>query len=343
MKPKMRYDKDALAAMCSKIDLLEYASETYDFSRKGNNGWACHCPRHIDKTASLYINPDRNFFHCFSCGVSGNIINWIMIFEHLSFPETIQKLISITGVEPTSSETSSAMVYYRTLYDIEQKNSSTDNEKIQSRQPLPRDFMAQFSSEFPEEWIEEGIAPDIMIKYGIRIDNSSNRIVYPLYDNDGNLISVKGRTRFKNYKDMGIPKYLPYGKLGVMDFFVGMKENRENILKKNEVIIFEGIKSGMKVEAWGYDNWVSSESCEMNEQQEKILIQMGIRNIIIAYDSDVNIDKVKSRTEILRRFSNVWMLWDKDKLLGGPEAKASPCDAGQEIFEELLRIKIRLR
>lgn len=337
---KVKYDKEALAEMCSKVNLLEYASRSFDFEEKGNSGWACHCPRHIDKTPSLYIAPTNDFFHCFSCGVSGNIINWLIIFEHLTFPQAIEKISNMTGTELGALETSSVMAYYRAVYEA-QRNIVEQKKNI--REILPSDYMDRFSDEVPDEWVQEGIAPEVMKKYGVRIDKDSNRIVYPLYDNEDHLISVKGRTRFKDFKALGLSKYIPYTKLGQMDFFVGMKQNRENILKKNEVVIFEGIKSGMKVESWGYDNWLSSESCELNEEQEKILLRMGIKTIIIAYDSDVTIDKVKDRTEILRRFSNIWMLWDRDELLGGPEAKASPCDAGREIFEELMDQKIRLR
>ena len=337
---KVHYDKEALRAMCEKVDLLEYASQTYDFHPKGSSGWACHCPRHVDKTPSLYIRPERDFFHCFSCGISGNIINWLIAFEHLSFPQALEKISQMSGVPLDNLEIPPIVAYYRQLNDAVRK--SPENTSSIVRDVLPADYMNRFADEIPEEWIEEGIAPDIMKKYGIRIDKISNRIVYPLYDNAGNLVGVKGRTRFREYKDLGIPKYLPYNKLGVMDFFVGMKENRENILRKNEVIIFEGIKSGMKVEGWGYDNWLATETSWVNDEQTKILLRLGVKKIIVAYDSDVPPQKIRECTEILRRFSNIYFLPDPEGLLGGPSAKMSPCDKGQEVFEKLLQNQKKL-
>jgi hypothetical protein len=127
------------------------------------------------------------------------------------------------------------------------------------------------------------------------------------------------------------------------DFFVGMKENISNIKQKDEVIIFEGIKSGMKVEAWGYDNWLSSETSCLNDEQVKILIEMKIKNIVIAFDSDVDVSKIKECTKLLKKFTNVFYINDKKKLLGKKEDKLSPADAGKITWEILYGEKVKIK
>ena len=179
--------------------------------------------------------------------------------------------------------------------------------------------------------------------FNIRIDNEANRIIYPVYDKEFRLIGFKGRTRYENYKAIGIQKYMNYTKIGTTDFFVGMKEQYEKINQLKKVIIFEGIKSVMKAYDWGYDYTLAAETSCLNDEQIKILIQMGIKDITIAFDSDVDIKKIRESTTMLRKFANVFILRDRrfirDRLLGEKEA---PVDRGREIFETLLAERRKL-
>lgn len=337
----INYDEDALDALCSKIDLLEYASESMDFEKRGSDSYAAHCPRHIDKTPSLVISPSKNLFHCFSCGCGGNLINWLMTFEHMNFESAVKKLGDLTGVDVGNFKQCSALKIYK---DIERANN-TPLETYVERPILDPCEIEKYDDEVPHEWVAEGIDPEVMKKYNIRIDNNANRIVYPVYDQDFNLIGFKGRTRFPNYDAMKIKKYLNYQKIGTTNFFVGMKENYENIKRQNEVIIFEGIKSVMKVESWGYDYCVASETGWLNDDQVFILIKLGIKNVVIAYDNDVPIRKILDCTVTLRRFTNVYIVMDRrysrDKLLTEP--KLAPCDKGREVWEILYREKRKLQ
>lgn len=336
------YDSEALLELCSKIDLLEYASKNMEFEGRGDS-YAAHCPRHIDNTPSLVITPSKNLFHCFSCGCGGNILNWLMTFEKMSFKEAVDKVANLTGVDVGNLSQCSALKFYK---DILRIHTAEKKKSISNRAILSPSEIDKYSTKIPVEWEDEGISAEIMKKYNIRIDENANRIVYPVYDNNLNLIGFKGRTRFKNYKEMKIKKYQNYQKIGTTDFFIGMKENYDNIKRKNEVIIFEGIKSGMKVEDWGYDYWLSSETGWLNEEQVLILIKLGVKDVVIAYDNDVSVSKIKECTEKLRRFTNVYVVTDrkfvKNKLLGSSEDKLSPCDKGREIWETLYSEKWRL-
>ena len=331
----MKIDQEKLNELCSKVDLMEYAEKSIDFERRGSDVYAAHCPRHEDKTPSLMITPSKNLFYCHSCHVGGNIINWLMTFEHLSFNDAVDKTAMLAGIEIDHLKTCESLSYFKQI-----KRSQVQPIKfITDRQILPWSYYEQFANEIPQEWVDEGISADILQEYEIRVDKKSNRIVYPVYDKDGNFIGVKGRTRFKNYKDLQIKKYLNYQKIQTTDYFMGMKQNRDNIIATKSVIIFEGLKSVMHVAGWGYNNCLSSETSDINDAQAAILISMGIRDLTIAFDRDVGMGHIRKTTKLLQKYMNVYAVYDKWGLL---QDKDSPCDRGEEVWQTLYERKIRL-
>lgn len=338
----MTLDSDKLRELCEKINLLEYAEKTVDFQRRGMNIYAAHCPRHEDKTPSLMVNPEKNLFYCHSCHVGGNILNWLMVFEHMKFSDAVKKVGELAGVDIDKIKTSEIITYFKQL----KKLAENSNPKPIERAILPESYLDQFDhEEQPEEWLQEGISPEAMKAYGVCVDRSANRICYPIYDNNDNLIAVKGRSRYENYKEMRLQKYINYQRIQTTDFFLGMKQNREIIKEQKSVILFEGIKSGMKLYSWGeINNWLACETSRINEAQVKILIGMHIKDVIIAFDRDVEMSEIRQCTTILRRFCNVYVVRDRyneNRLLPGD--KDSPVDAGEDVWLQLYSEKRRLR
>lgn len=334
-------DREKLRELEDKVDLLEYAQTSFDFRKGGDDAYFCHCPLHVDKTPSLKISRNRNVFHCFSCGKGGGLLSWLMTIEKLSFNDAVEKVCKLAGGDIKNLKVSSALKFYQ---DIKR---STDETTVISnqieREILPVSAIEKFSTDLPQEWIDEGISPEAMRKYQVRIDYDSNRIVYPVWDNQDRLIGFKGRTRFENYKSLKIQKYMNYTKLGVVDYFGGMKENRQNIAAKGEAIIFEGVKSGYKAYSWGVDNWLSSETSALNKQQVVVLLQAGIKNVVIAWDNDVSWEKIVEKTKTLRNFANVYAIRDTKGLLGKKEDKMSPVDKGREVWEQLYAERKRIK
>ena len=328
------YDDDTIEEIISKIDLLEYAEKSYSFVKKSES-YFTNCPKHVDITPSLSITPEKNLFHCFSCGIGGNILNWLMEYENLSFVEALNKAARLANVSISSLKTPSAMKLFSQLKEKQDNNKSVD------RTILDISYLNDFSKETPKEWENEGIDREIMSKYNIMVDNKANRIVYPVYDKEFNLLGVKGRTKFENYKQLGIQKYMNYQKIGTTDFFIGMKENKKSIINKSEMIVFEGIKSGMKAEKWGFSNWVASETSCLNDEQIKIILMLKIKDLVIAYDNDVLIEKIDDCTKMLRKFINVYYVLDKKYLLGDKTKKMSPVDCGEEVWKTLYEGRVR--
>lgn len=257
--------------------------------------------------------------------------------EHLSFKEAVEKICQLSGKDISKMQICESLRYYKSL-----KRMKEDEEpKIIKRDILPEQSIEKYRDEIPQEWLDEGISADIMKKFQIRIDRSANRIVYPVRDKNFNLIGFKGRTRFQNYKSLNVQKYMNYTKIGTIDFFAGMKESHDYIKEKNEIIIFEGLKSVMKLWSWGKQfNAVSSETSVLNMEQIKIILEMGIKNVVIAYDNDVYIGEIRKKMQFLKRFVNVFAVIDSKKILSGE--KMAPVDDGEKIWNELYEGRIKI-
>lgn len=332
----MKYSQEALEEMADQVDLLEYASHTVDFVKHSGATHYAVCPFHCEKTASLAVQSDDNFFHCFGCGRSGNIYTWIQLTEHLTFDQAVQKVANITNSDINDYVESESMSFYKLLNRLNNKKRTMVERTILN---IDTDYNQKYKNEIPQEWLDEGISAETMKKYEIRIDSYSNRIVYPVRDANFQMIGVKGRTRFKDYKELGIMKYMNYNKLKILDYFTGMMQANDDVKKSGEIIIVEGLKSVMKLDQWGFHNVVSAETSTLNEYQIELLIKMQVKNVVIAFDKDVKLKKIQDCVKLLKKFTNVYVVYDKWHLL---KDKDSPPDEGESVWKTLYDRRIRL-
>ena len=331
----MQYSQEALKEMANKIDLREVIGQKLDFVKHSGETEYAVCCFHDEKTASLAVTPE--IFHCFGCGAYGSVYTWFQKTENLTFDQAVQKVAEITNTELREYIESDTINLFKQLGRI---NPQKHRKKIVHEVlDIDKDYNSRFADEIPQEWIDEGISAEEIKKYEIRIDKTSNRIVYPVYDADYNLIGIKGRTRFTNYKQLKIMKYMNYNKLGGLDYFQGMKQAEEGIRQTNEIIIFEGIKSVMKADAWGFHNCVSAETSTLNEYQTELLIKTQVRDVVIAFDKDVKLQKIKDNVKLLKKFCNVYVVYDKWNLL---DEKESPPDKGESVWRTLYERRVRI-
>jgi len=328
----MNYDDDTLKEINDNADLLSYVQQTLDLEQRGNDYFA-HCPLHEDKTPSLSFTPSKNSYYCFSCGKSGGMIGYLMDFEGMEFEDAVAKAAALADVDLGKMCQSKTMTLLKRLRVF---NAAQSVKEKYIHDILPSSELTKYQKGKVDEWLEEGIEQDVMDLFDVRIDTIGNRIVYPVYDIDGNLINIKGRTRYSNYKALKLPKYINYYKVGVMDYFQGLNITLPYVQEENEIIIFESIKSVMKAYGWGYKNCASAEKHTLTPEQIDLLVKLKV-NVVLAYDSDVNYkkDEVKQNLDILRRVTNVYIVDDPQKLLGGAKAKNAPADCGLDIWEEL--------
>lgn len=328
----VKYDDSVIDEIIENIDLVDYVGHQLDLKQQGREYFA-HCPKHIDKTPSLSITPANNKFYCFSCGRGGNIINYMMLYEGMSYEQAIEKAARLANVDLAHMCQSQTVLINRKLKKMVKRMEKEPHKILEWKE------YERYKVSSVPEWESEGISPQVLRTYDIRIDEDANRIVYPVTDMEGNLINIKGRTRFENYKLLKVPKYINYYPVGVLDYFQGYAQAKDYIAESGEVKIFESIKSPMKLWEAGIRDCVSAESHNLTREQIEWLVKSGNKTAVLCWDSDVNYQNksVKSYINLLKRFMNVYILNDKEGLLGGIEAKNSPADCGLEIWEHLYK------
>lgn len=335
----MVYDEEYLEEIKNNVDLLEYIGNDIELKKQGKDYFG-HCPKHVDLTPSFSVNAEKNIFYCFSCGRGFSIFDYLMQYEGMSFDEAVKKASKLSGVDIGAMCQSQTVMENRR---IKRRQASLNAEKC-VHQILPKTEYEKFSIGSVDEWLNEGIRQEEIDLFEIRIDNRSNRIVYPVYDIEGNFINIKGRTRFKDYKKMGICKYINYYPVGTLDYFQGLNITEPYIKESKEIKIFESIKSVMKLFGNGVKDSVSAEKHNLTPEQISWIIKSDIKNVVLCYDSDVTYKEkaVQENINTLKRFVNLYIVEDKMGVLGGNDGKNSPIDLGFDVWQQLYSQKRKI-
>lgn len=338
----VNYDEEFLNQINEKVNLLEYVEQTMELKPSGKEYFG-HCPLHIDFTPSFSITPSNNKFYCFSCHRGGGIIQYLMHYEHLKFDEAVEKASKLANIDLKMMCQSRTVQYNRKLKKIMSANDKRNSicHKILDDSELDKYRIGPI-----EEWLNEGIRQEEIDLFEIRIDDRANRIVYPVYDDLGRLINIKGRTRFPEYKKLGIQKYINYYPVGVVDYFQGANITEQFIHETGEIKIFESIKSVMKLFGNGVKDAVSAEKHNLTNEQIKWIISRNfIKNVVLCWDSDVSYAEgnVVRNINELKRFVNVFVINDYKGILGGKEGKNSPIDLGIDIWNQLYEERKKVR
>lgn len=83
----------------SKVSIVDIISEKVALSQSSRNQWKGLCPFHNEKTPSFFVNEEKNFYYCFGCGESGNVISFLMKIDGLNFKEAIAKIFYLAGID----------------------------------------------------------------------------------------------------------------------------------------------------------------------------------------------------------------------------------------------------
>ena len=93
----MYYPEDVLEEVRSQTDIVDLISGYVSLKKKGSNYFGL-CPFHNEKSGSFSVSRERQMFHCFGCGVSGNAYTFLMKYENFTFPESVQFLAQRAGI-----------------------------------------------------------------------------------------------------------------------------------------------------------------------------------------------------------------------------------------------------
>lgn len=294
--------KDSIENLKNHLDVVDVVSQFIELKKSGANFKAC-CPFHGEETPSFVVSPAKQIYHCFGCGAGGDSIKFVMEYEKLSYPETLEKLASMSNVtlsydnDNTQKKQDLKVIeeinkYYQKLF----VNNNTAKKYIHSRG----------ISEFSVEKFEIGYAPvsgDTINflknnyynladakELGI-IDTGTNglysrfieRITFPIYSINAKIVGFGGRTiTGHNAKYVNSPQTKIFNKSKLL---YGYNLAKENIYKKNRIIVTEGYLDVIMLHQAGFNTAVATLGTALTKDHLPLL-RRGEPQVIVAYDGD---------------------------------------------------------
>lgn len=324
-------------ALLERIDILDYVSQYCDFEEKNGEWWALS-PLKDENTPSFSINQNKQRFYDFSSGSGGNVINFVREYNKCGFNDAIKILMKYANIEEGAEVQATKRLGCVSV--AKRFREGTTKSKAAATSILPEDHMSQyeFNKEKLSVWANEGISFEVMEKYGVKYDDFSDRIVYPIRDYQGQIINVCGRTLDENYKAKGIRKYTYFNQFGgSLDTLYAYSDNAKTIGERREIILFEGAKSVMLADGWGVDNCCAILTSHLNPQQFLFLAKLGLR-VVFALDKEIDITKDR-HIQRLSRYVPIEYIKDRNNLI---EEKMSPTDRGYEVWRSLYEQRLKL-
>lgn len=197
---------------------------------------------------------------------------------------------------------------------------------------LDNSFLTQFAQYPHQNYIDDGVSYETQVKFGISYDYLDNRIITPIRNNEGELLSFKGRTCNEDYKINGIPKFIYYYPILAENYLYGYYENYFDLLSSDEIYIGEAEKFVLQMDTMGFNNSLAVSKKVISEKQLTQLFKLG-KSIILCFDNDVTIEEINSECKKFKRLLKVYYIKDTLGLLG---RKDSPTDKGKEVFQRLI-------
>src|SRR6056297_1800361 len=109
-------DKETIERIIETAEITDVIQDFVNLKKRGTN-YLGLCPFHNEKTPSFTVSPSKGIFKCFGCGKGGNVINFIMEHEHLSYPEALRYLANKYNIEIKEKELTAEEVEERNLRD----------------------------------------------------------------------------------------------------------------------------------------------------------------------------------------------------------------------------------
>ena len=305
----VRYSDELIEEIRTSNDIVDVISQYVILKRSGRNFFGL-CPFHKEKSPSFSVSPDKQIFHCFGCGVGGNVIHFVSKIENLDFKDTIEMLANRANIEfPTLNNfeddktaklksriyqinEETAKFYHENLYKPTSKQAQEYIKKRRLDNKTLKSFLIGYSGNFDELYRmlkskgfsnEEILASSLVNRTddGKFIDRFRKRLMIPIQDTRGRFIAFGGRVLDDSKpKYINSPENLVYSK--------GRQLFGLNIAKKGDtkkLIIVEGYMDAISLYQRGITNVVASLGTALTEQQGWLL-RKNCEQVIIGYDAD---------------------------------------------------------
>src|SRR2546421_9984167 len=321
---------ETIEQVAAANDIVEVIGTYFPLKRAGANFKAL-CPFHQEKTPSFHVNPQRQTFHCFGCGVGGSVFRFVMEYEHLDFPSAARKLAARVGIpiveDRASADEDQQHEARRTLLKLHAQSAEwfQDNllkkpfaeparEYLKNRgidKQVAKNWQLGFA---PDSWdaflkwaLERGYSRTQLLQSGLVkprdeerpgsevYDRFRGRIVFPICNDVGEVIAFSGRLL---ESDPQVAKYLnspetPLFQKGRILF--GLHKTKRALIEANCAIVCEGQLDLIMLFEAGITNVVAPQGTAFTEQQARILKRFA-DEVVPCFDADQAGQKAAERS-----------------------------------------------
>jgi len=308
-------DQEFSRTLKEKVNIVDIAEGYFSLEKRGGSYWAC-CPFHHEKTPSFAINEGGQYYHCFGCGASGDVIRLVSEMESIEFMDSVKLLAAKANMEvPTSDEDSRKTAEQKRKRDtllkilndcahfyLDNLNSGKADahiEYILSRK-IPANIVRTFGlgaslnyTDLPKFLLAKGYSKQDILDSGTvneadgrLTDAQGGRLIYPIINSYNEVIAFGGRV----LKKTNFAKYV-----NTRDTLIFNKRKNLyniNLLKKlkrsqtiKEVIMVEGYMDTLSLYQAGFKNVVASMGTSLTQDQAR-LIKRYTDTVLISYDGD---------------------------------------------------------
>ena len=301
---------DTILDIGRKVNIVDVIAEYLPLQQKGKNYFAI-CPFHDDHNPSLSISPEKQIYTCFVCGESGNVFNFVMNYEKVDFITAVSNVAEKAGIRLDITVSKEKKVqnnnskYYQ-MFDIANKyyqnniRSSFGKKALKylNDRLLDDDIIKEFQiglslndNSASKLLIKKGFEENELIDIGLCGKNNNylydifrNRIMFPLYDLEGNTVGFSGRiyngeddSKYVNSKESVIFKK---GML-LYNYHRAMKHARE----KHQIIVVEGFMDVIRLYSVGIKNVVATMGTAITKEHADLIRRLS-KNVVLCFDGD---------------------------------------------------------
>ena len=305
-----RYSDEIIDDVRQSNDIVDVISQYVRLKRSGRNYFGL-CPFHNEKSPSFSVSPEKQIFHCFGCGVGGNVFTFLTKIEGINFVEAVQLLAERANIQLPTLEDNvdsakealkakvykvnefTAKYYHENLYRPESKIAQEYIKKRKLSNETLKAFQIGFSGKFDELYKElkkQGFEDREILESGLvnknergqYIDRYRNRLMFPICDARGRVIAFGGRVLDDSKpKYINSPENIVYSK---GRHLYGLNVAKKYDIKKR-LLIVEGYMDVVSLHQREIHNVVASLGTALTQQQG-YLLRNNTEQIILSYDSD---------------------------------------------------------
>lgn len=305
-----RLDSDVIQRILDQNNIVDIIEEYLPLKKAGAN-YSTNCPFHKEKTPSFIVSPDKQMFHCFGCGESGDGISFLTKYKNYTFVEAAEYLANRAGIVLEEINSSKININKQTvdmLYKINRDTAAYFYKNLRkyphvieylSSRNIKSNVIKLFGIGYANgEWDNllnylknEGYSEEDILKTGLIIKNKNNntyydrfrnRVIFPIFDVNKRIIGFGGRVI-----DDSMPKYLNSPESLIFNKgynLYGIHLARESV-RNNSFILVEGYMDVIKMHVHGYTTAVAALGTSFTENQVKLLKRYS-KSFYIAFDSD---------------------------------------------------------